>query len=99
MPEGAIYAVLKQVRTITASVTTSSSLILDADPDVKGTIIYNDSDDSVYLTYGPTAAVANATKVIGPHAAWDIPGPAVWCGEISAIRESGSGVLVITSMI
>lgn len=99
MPEGAIYAVLKQIRTTTAPVTTVSQKVLDSTFDRKGCIIYNDAATSVYITYGPTASTVAATKIIGPYAVWDLPGPAVWCGEISAIREAGSGSPVLTEMI
>lgn len=99
MPEGAIYAVLKQVRTITLPVTTVSQKILDADANRKGAIIFNDSDNSLYLTYGATALVTVPTKIVGPYTTYDLPGPAVWCGEIAAIRESGTGAVVITEQI
>lgn len=99
MPEGAIYAVLKQIRTTTAAITTVSQKILDATFDRKGCIIFNDSDRSCYLTYGPTATIAASTKIVGPYAEWTVPGPAVWCGEISAIRETGTGSLILTEMI
>lgn len=99
MPEGAIYAVLKQVRTTTVAISTTSVQFLDADANRKGAVIFNDSARSLYLTFGPTASVTGPTKIIGPYAEWHLPGPAVWCGELSGIRESGSGSLVVTEEI
>ena len=99
MPEGAIYAALKQVRTITGDVDTVSSKILDANSCRKGSVIFNDGPCSVYLTYGPVASLTTPTAIIGPYASWDMPGPSVWCGEISALREADTGPLVITEFI
>lgn len=99
MPEGAIYAVYKQIRTITPAITTVSLKILDDTFDRKGAVLFNDSANSAYITYGPSATVLSPTKVIGPYADWHLPGPAIWCGEISAIREDGTGSLVITEQI
>lgn len=99
MPEGAIYAVLKQVKTTTAPILLVSQKVLDASCDRKGCIIFNDSANSAYITYGTTAVITGATTIIGPYASWEMTGPAVWNGEVHAIREAGSGSLVITDMI
>lgn len=99
MPEGAIYESYKQVRTITAAVDLVSIKVLDQNKCRKGMVIFNDSPGSVWISYGSTAAFTSATAVIGPYARWDMPGPAIWLGEISGIREAETGPLVITELI
>jgi hypothetical protein len=99
MPEGAIYAVQKQVRTITVAVGLVSIKVLDTYDLRKGLIIYNNSNWSVYITFGVTATLDAPTKIIAPYSDWDVPGPAEWVGEFAAIREGGTGELVFTEFI
>lgn len=99
MPEGAIYAVQKQVRTITAAITTVSQKILDTNDCRKGLILFNSSDWSAFITYGATSSLNENTAIIGPYAKWEMPGPAEWVGEVSAIRESGTGSIVASELL
>ena len=98
MSEGAIYAILKQVRTITAPVAQVSQLVLSYDHCRKSLVIYNDAPCATFLTFGPVASLVNATAIIRPYGHWELWGPAIWCGEVSAIREADSGPLVISVM-
>lgn len=86
-------------RTITPSITNVSQLVLPANPDRRGLIIYNNSGNSVYLTFGPTSASNTCTRILATFAQWDMLGPVVYTGEISAIRNSGSGSLIITELL
>ena len=99
MAEGAIYEVHKQIRTITPPVALVSVKVLDKFDCRKGMIIFNDAPCAAYITYGPVASITTPTKIIGAYAEWYMPGPAIWLGEVSAIREGDFGPLAITEMI
>lgn len=85
--------------TISASVLLSSVLVLPANYDRKGLIIYNNSSNSVYLTFARTSASNTCTRILAAFTQWDMLGPVVYTGAIAAIRNAGSGTLVITELL
>lgn len=59
----------------------------------RGIQFYNNSANSVYLVWGPTATSANCAVIIPTFATWTWPGSSVYAGKISAIRNAGTGPL------
>lgn len=86
-------------RTVSNSITTVSQLVVPYNKRRKGLTIYNNSSNSVYITFGPTSAGATCTRILGSFTQFDMLGPVVYKGEISAIRNSGSGALIITEYL
>ena len=85
-------------RTISPSVTTASQVVVEANPRRRGLLIYNNSTNSVYLTYGPTSVSATPTRILATFTQFENLGPTLYMGAISAIRNAGSGSLIITEL-
>lgn len=86
------------VTTVSPSVTTSSVVIVQANPRRRGIIIYNNSANSAYLTYGLTSASNTCTRILATFTQFEMLGPVVYTGAIAAIRNAGSGTLIITEL-
>lgn len=84
--------------TISASVLLVSQVVLPANTARKGFIIYNNSANSVYLTYGPVSTGSTCTRILATFTQYESLGPVVYTGQISAIRNAGAGTLVITEL-
>lgn len=80
-------------------VTTQSVVVLAANPNRKGLVIYNNSANSVYMRFDVTVTGATCTRILATYAQWDMVGPTVYQGPIAAIRNSGSGNLIITELV
>ncbi len=64
----------------------------------RGLIIYNNSANSVYIAFDTTVNSNTHMSIIIPtFASWVMPLP-VYLGPMSAIRNSGSGTLLITEL-
>lgn len=87
------------VRTVSASVGTSNALVVYANKRRQGLTIYNNSSNSVYITFGPVSNGSTCTRILATFTQFDMLGPAIYRGEISAIRNAGSGALVITEYL
>lgn len=86
-------------RTITSpSVTTSSVQIIEANRYRRGFSIWNNSSNSAYISFGTTASSATPTAIIPTFQTFQMFTGVVWTGEISAIRNSGSGTLTVTEI-
>ncbi len=86
------------VMTTTASITNVSQVVLQPNQNRTGLIIYNNSSNSVYIAFDTSANSGNhMTLIIPTFTQWVMPMP-VYAGAISAIRNSGSGVLMITEL-
>lgn len=86
--------------TITNSpaVTTLTQVIVAANPARKGLVIYNNSANSIYLSYGPTAnSNTLCTRVLATFTQFDMPAP-IYTGVISGIRNAGTGFCVVTEL-
>ncbi len=95
---GGIVACPTATPTISPSVLLVSQVVLPANASRKGFIIYNNSANSVYLTYGPTSTGSTCTRILATFANFESLGPVVYTGQISAIRNAGAGTLVITEL-
>jgi hypothetical protein len=94
-----VVSAVKSTRTTTASVTNSAAQVLGANNNRKGFSVWNNSSNSVYLTFGPAPCTSAApTLIIATFATFQMFTPVVWAGELCAIRNSGSGTLTITEI-
>jgi hypothetical protein len=92
-------------RRSTAKITVSESLvaavskvIIGANPKRKGLIIYNNGGNTAYITFGPVSAGNACTTNVASFQSWSMLGNVVYTGQIAAIRNAGTGVMVITEL-
>lgn len=83
----------------TTNVLLISIVVLPANPNRKGFILYNNSANSVYVTYGATSSSASCTRLIPTFASWEVTQGCIYTGIISAIRNAGSGTVVAYELI
>lgn len=81
------------------NVTTASVILVPANPNRKGVVIFNNSSNSVYVKYAATSVASTCTKLIATYASWEPVSPVCYTGPISAIRNSGSGVVTVFELI
>lgn len=92
---GNVFVTNQVQKTTTASITNSSVLIAPANPNRRGFTIWNNSANSIYITFGPTSASASPTFILATFATLSFQPPNCWTGEISGIRNTGSGTVTI----
>lgn len=85
------------VKTMTSSVGTVSTLISDKNANRKGLIIWNNSSNSCYICFAPTANSANCTYIIPTFQSLTFINPYV--GELSVIRNAGTGVCTLWELV
>lgn len=68
-----------------------SYLCLPANPNRKGVFLYNQSSNSAYVTLGDQSISSGPTFIVPSFQNWQMLGPVVWTGPISAIRNAGTG--------
>lgn len=84
---------------ISSSVGTSTSVVIAAaNPYRIGLSIYNNGANSAYLTYGTTSSGSSPTRILATFANWDMTGPVFYTGPIAAIRNAGSGTMIVTEI-
>lgn len=84
--------------TISPAITTSSTLLIAANPNRKGLIIYNNSANSIYLAYGsPANSATNMTAILATFTHHVMAQP-IYTGAIYAVRNSGSGNALVTQL-
>lgn len=83
------------VKTTSANVGTSSIVAFPKNPQRLAFYLYNNSSNSVYVTFGPTSVAATCTWTVPTFATWIHNYPVGYTGEISAIRNAGSGTLTL----
>ncbi len=83
----------------TPSITTVSQVVLQANPVRKGLVIYNNSSNSVYIAFAPTCSSASKMTLIIPTFSQYVMQLPIYGGVISAIRNSGTGSLLITESV
>lgn len=76
----------------------ASGLVCGFNMDRRGIIVYNNSSNSVYLTFGPIATSSTCSLILATFASWQMLGPVIWCGPISAIRNAGTGNVLVTEL-
>jgi len=77
--------------------TMSSTVLLNANADREGALIYNNSDSYVYVKLGSSASTSSFSFIVKPLAYIEVP--ADYTGEISAIwAESSSGTIKVTEI-
>jgi hypothetical protein len=89
----------KAIITTSSSVGLTSVQIIGANPGRRGIIIYNNSSNSAYITYGPSSVSSTPTRILATFSQFEMLGPVVYTGVISAVRNAGSGTLTITELI
>lgn len=85
-------AVVGIARRIATNVTTASVQICPDNQYRKGFFIFNNSSNTVYLSFENPCVAAQCIRTIGSFTHWEC-GPTVWTGKIYAIRNSGSGIV------
>lgn len=75
-----------------------SVVIAAANANRKGFIIYNNSANSVYMTYGATTNSATPTAILATFAHYQ-QGVTNYTGQISAIRNAGTGNCIFNELL
>ncbi len=76
----------------------NSVLVVPANPNRIGLILYNNSANSIYLMYGQKANSANAmTRILATFAQFVMEAP-IYTGDIWATRNAGSGNVLATEL-
>lgn len=99
LPISAFCQSTDTVRTVSASIALVSVQVLAANTKRRGLTIYNNSANSVYLTWGATSSSNTCTRILATFTQFDMFGPVVYLGPISAIRNAGSGTLILTEYL
>lgn len=77
----------------------ASVVIAPANPERLGMIIFNNSSNSVYVTFGATSASSTCTRLIPTFASWECLGSVIYTGVVSAIRNAGSGACIAYELL
>lgn len=83
------------VRKTKVNVTTGSVILVPANPKRKGFYIYNNSANSVYLTFDSVSLSAEPTMILATFTQASMVAGLVYTGVISAIRNSGTGHCIV----
>lgn len=88
----------KATITVSPVITTVSQLIIAANPNRIGLILYNNSANSIYLAYGSAAnSSTNMTKILATFANVTMEQP-IYTGAIYGIRNAGTGTVLVTEL-
>jgi hypothetical protein len=79
--------------TVSPSIALVSTKVLSANINRRGLLIYNNSANSVYITYSSPASSSGCHIIIPTFATYVMPSPIIWRGDVYAIRNAGSGAL------
>lgn len=99
MTDDNIIQTSKTVVTTSPTITTSSVQIIGTNPSRIAFYIWNNSANSVYLTFGPTSNASGPTIILATFATYTSNGPVCYIGAISGIRNSGTGNVTIHELI
>ncbi len=98
MEEKDIFTAANATVTASASIALVSVQVLSLNSRRRGLVIYNNSANSVYVAFDTTCSSANHMTIIIPtFQSWVMPMP-IYQGPVAAIRNSGSGTLLITEL-
>ncbi len=84
--------------TASAAVALTAVQIIGANPNRKGLLIYNNGANTAYIAFG--GVVSSATRMTLPiltFATYSMPFP-IYTGAISAIRNAGTGTMLVTEL-
>lgn len=100
VPLGAVEPVTSMPSTATvstsANVALSSVLISPANSSRRGFILYNNSANSVYITLAPTSGSSTCSLIIASFSNYTFSSFVSYIGPISAIRNAGTGSVIVT---
>lgn len=83
----------------TTNVATSSVVICAANPDRKGLFIWNNSSNSGYVAFALTATSAGPTFIQATFSTYTMTMGTIWTGAVSAIRNAGTGNMVVWELL
>lgn len=83
--------------TKTANITTVTQVILSANPNRVGLLIWNPTANSVYISYSLICDANSQTAIVASNTTWVMP-EAIYTGPISCVRNAGSGGINITEL-
>lgn len=90
--------VLVATMSVSGAITTVTSQIVAANPLRRGLFIYNNSANSIYISYSTTASSSTKlTIILATFATWTMPYP-IYTGALSAVRNAGTGNALITEL-
>jgi hypothetical protein len=75
----------------------SSTILLEENPNRKGFFLFNDSDTTVFIKFGPNASSNSFTFKINQQSFYEFPS-VIWRGQISAAAENASGSIMVTEI-
>lgn len=81
------------------NVALASVKILDANANRQGLVIFNNSSNSTYLSYGVASIAAECAEILTTFNQMKMTGPGVYTGEIHAIRNAGTGNCVCWELL
>lgn len=90
----AYQATVSASANITTAAGTGSVLVMNDNPNRKGFMLYNNSSNSVYVTFGATSASNACSVIIASFQQFIFMSPYV--GKISGIRNAGTGNVIVT---
>jgi hypothetical protein len=77
----------------------SSQVVVPANPNRKGLMLYNDSGSKCYIAFGATASASAFSFIVAPNAGYESPQAKVYTGPVSVIWDSGTaGALRVTEI-
>lgn len=85
--------------TTSASVTTTSAIILPSNPNRLCLYVWNNSSNSAYLTLGPISTGSTPSAIVPSFTSFVMNSGFIYTGPISAIRNSGSGTMTSTECL
>jgi hypothetical protein len=80
----------------TTAVLLSSVVICAANQNRKGFSIWNNGANSAYITWGPVSSSSSPVIILATFSSYICLGPLIWTGIMSALRNTGSGNIVVT---
>lgn len=84
--------------TVSPVITTISVLIAPANAARKGLYLYNNSANTIYVSFATTCNSSNfMTFPIATFATWAMPLP-IYTGALAGIRNSGTGTIIVTEL-
>ncbi len=87
------------VITTTGVIATTGQLLIAANPNRKGFYLYNNSANSIYVTFGsPPCAGSNITFILATFAQFVETMPVHYTGPLCGMHNAGSGTVTITEI-
>ena len=94
-----ISSTVRTSTTTKVAVGASTTVILATNPNRKGAVFTNDSDEDIYLAFG-NSAVMNEGLLLGQdYPPFKIDGACLFTGAVNGICTSGSKNLTVTEFV